>query len=407
MKKVNVSIILVVLLWFVASCSSKKGILFSDEKWTVSHSTGNIINSDSTLQFSFADASFASNVTIISNNDSLLIHKNADKYIHRILKVCGLENSKVYFFVPSEHTMWVELPSDFVDIKPRTVMSNLSSPNPYTSWVWDDEMHEENRTSDEIYSNTFVDKKNGTLIVVDKLHYGTKPMACLSIYQSATTKAAEMGFYPWYWVCNGDILDHSYIDILANWVDSRRLNLVNNYKLGQTIDYRCNINAIRTELKDILRKDQEPRQRIVAAWQECPNDTLLHREIAQEILINDSANLIRVSEILESYPLDFGEENEVIWAVIQHSNLELQKKYLPKFIVAAQEGKLRPELVAVMQDRVACWSGEPQIYGSQGNINDSGVFVPAEITDPENVDERRASMGMCPLQEYIQQMSRH
>ena len=47
------------------------------------------------------------------------------------------------------------------------------------------------------------------------------------------------------------------------------------------------------------------------------------------------------------------------------------------------------------------------MYGSQGSYNDSGVFIPAEIEDPENVDARRTKMGMCTLQEYIKMMSRN
>lgn len=29
--------------------------------------------------------------------------------------------------------------------------------------------------------------------------------------------------------------------------------------------------------------------------------------------------------------------------------------------------------------------GQPQTYGSQGNIDENGVFVPTEIIDPENI----------------------
>ena len=124
-------------------------------------------------------------------------------------------------------------------------------------------------------------------------------------------------------------------------------------------------------LKEILKLDQEPRNRIVTAWQEHPQDTILHQQIGREIWHNDSINLIRVLDILENYNLDFGEENEVLWAVIQHSSLELQQKYLPKFIAAAHKGKIRGELIAVMQDRIACWSGKLQLYGSQGNIDEN------------------------------------
>ncbi len=393
-------------LIYIVSCTSSKEILFSGENWSFSHQSGNMVNSDSTLQFSLGNHVLNPNMTIISNSDSVLAYPGTDKYIYQILKTCGLENCKVYFFCPLEKVMWVELPTEYDDIKPRAIVCRLNEDKPYTSWCYDDDNIDKNRTSEEIYSNTFANKKLGTIVVVDKLNYGNIPMACLSIYQSATQQTSKLGFNPWYWTSKGNLLDYSYLDILANWVDSRRENLINNYKLGQSIEYRKNINAVKTELKEIIHLDQEPRKRIIAAWKEHPNDTLLHRKIGREIWVNDSLNLIRVREILDEYEtLEFGEENEVLWAVIQHSNLELQKHYLPKFIDACQKNALRAELVAVMQDRILCWSGKPQLYGSQGRINEFGEFVPAEIEDVENVDVRRAEMGMCSLREYIDKMS--
>ena len=166
------------------------------------------------------------------------------------------------------------------------------------------------------------------------------------------------------------------------------------------------IEEIREELKEILKLDQEPRNRIVELWQTAPQDTLLQRQIGMEIWRNDSINLIRVCEILDNYELEFGEENEVLWVVIQHSSLELQQKYLPKFIKAAEEGKIKGELIAMMQDRICCTLGKPQVYGTQGNYDDNGVFVPVAIEDSVNVDVRRAAMGMMPLSDYIKDMSR-
>lgn len=166
------------------------------------------------------------------------------------------------------------------------------------------------------------------------------------------------------------------------------------------------VEEIREELKEILELDQEPRNRIVELWQTAPQDTLLQRQIGMEIWRNDSINLIRVREILDNYELEFGEENEVLWVVIQHSSLELQQKYLPKFIKAAEEGKIKGELIAMMQDRICCTLGKPQVYGTQGNYDENGAFVPAAIEDSVNVDVRRASMGMMPLSDYIKEMSR-
>ena len=399
--------LLVASIFLVTSCSSQKDICFSDETWSFSGINGDIVNSDSTMRFRFGDHVLDSAMTIISCRDSLSVHKGAEKYLAHILKVCGLENSTVYFYAPLENTMWVELPKNYRDVRPAAVSFNLNASIPGTSWIWDDDVPEGDRKPDEIYSNTFADKRNGTLIVVDKLLYGSTPMACLHIFQSSTPKTIAMGFQPWYWTSKGNLLDHTYDDILANWIDSRRDMMFANYRSGQNVEYRRRQNTIRTELKEILRLDQKPRNRIVAAWQEHPQDTVLHQQIGREIWRNDSINLIRVCEILENYNLDFGEENEILWAVIQHSTLELQQKYLPKFISAAKQRKIRGELIPVMQDRIACQSGKLQLYGSQGNIDKNGIFVPAPISDPENVDKRRASMGMCTLQEYIDIMSHH
>lgn len=177
-------------------------------------------------------------------------------------------------------------------------------------------------------------------------------------------------------------------------------------KLKKIIDNK----KLQKELAEIIRTDQEPRNRIVAAWNEHPTDTLLHRAIAAEVLRADSINLIKVCNVLDSLGFvskdEVGDECIALWLVIQHSPLEYQQKYLPIFNAAAINGDLPKETIALMEDRVALQLGKPQIYGSQGNVNEQGVFVPAEMIEPEKVDSRRAIMNMIPLAEYIKQMSR-
>ena len=113
-------------------------------------------------------------------------------------------------------------------------------------------------------------------------------------------------------------------------------------------------------------------------------------------IVSDSRRLQNACNCSNQIPVPFS----------QHSSLELQQKYLPKFIKAAEEGKIKGELIAMMQDRICCTLGKPQVYGTQGNYDDNGVFVPAAIEDSVNVDVRRASMGMMPLSDYIKEMSR-
>lgn len=378
-------ILSIIICLSLCSCSSHKQLTFTNFGWHFSHQTGNVVNTDSTIQFTFGGGAIDPTMTFISSKDSLQGYPGADKYLAEILKTCGLSESKILFYVPLEHTLWVELPQNLIDIKPRAVSSNLTDSLPCTAWIWDDDAHEGNRKPDEIYSNSFVNKKMGTLLVFDKMNYGDTPMACIHIYQTDNKMSRKLGFRPWYWAQKGNLTDNSCIDMLSNWIDGRRKVVFENYRLGQQIEHRRDVNNIREELKEIIKLDQEPRNRLMEAWRNSPTDTLLHRSIGREIWFNDSINQIRVLEILDNYDLEFGEQNEVVWAVIQHSNLDLQQKYLPKFIAAAKDGLLKGEFVAVMQDRIAIWSGKPQIYGSQGGCNEEGVFVPSEIEDPENV----------------------
>ena len=130
---------------------------------------------------------------------------------------------------------------------------------------------------------------------------------------------------------------------------------------------------------------------------------------AQWAIINskDSTNLIIVEEILDSRGW-LGREiigltgNSTLFLVIQHADIETQVKYLPMMRLAAKEGKANPGSLALLEDRVALRQGERQIYGSQiGRYPESGEFYILPLDDPENVDERRARVGLQSLQDYV------
>lgn len=347
-------------------------------------------------------------MTIICNSDSAAKYPGTEKYIYDILHLCGLDSAKVLFFAPEERTMWVELPDRYVDVKPVSFSYLLSDENPRTDWSWDDDPHEGQRPADQIYTNTYLDKKNKCLAIVDKMNYGDTPAARVIIFQSRTKGIEKLGIYP-DWMLTLSVTDMRHIEMLSNWIDSRRKVSFYNYRLGQEMKRRKELKNLVGELEEIIRSDQEPRNRITAAWREHPKDTLLHKAIAAEVLAADSINLIKTSSILDSvgFPRreDVGEANIALWLVIQHSPLEYQQRYIPLFKDAAMKGDLPKEAIAMMEDRIAIRSGRPQIYGSQGNLNEQGIFVPADMIDPANVDKRRAEMGMTPLADYISKMS--
>ena len=121
----------------------------------------------------------------------------------------------------------------------------------------------------------------------------------------------------------------------------------------------------------------------------------------------DSANLILIEKILSERgwlgSKVIGEEgNGTLFLVIQHSELETQLKYLPMMREAAKIGNARPSSLALLEDRVALRQGKRQIYGSQIHSDKDGDKFIAPLIDPENVDKRRAEVGLEPLANYIQ-----
>jgi hypothetical protein len=118
----------------------------------------------------------------------------------------------------------------------------------------------------------------------------------------------------------------------------------------------------------------------------------------------DSLDLIKIEAIIKQYGWPGPEVvrdkgTETVWLVIQHSNIEIQEKYLPLLREAVKEGKAKPSNLAYLEDRIAIRRGRKQIYGSQLTcIDGKCTFEPIE--DEANVNKRRATVGLEPIEEY-------
>lgn len=125
------------------------------------------------------------------------------------------------------------------------------------------------------------------------------------------------------------------------------------------------------------------------------------------MIATDSANIIRVTKILDEYGW-LGKDklgstaNSALFLVIQHSDLKVQERYLPMMRIAVKEGRAAGSSLALLEDRVALGQGKLQIYGSQVRMNhavNTNYVLP--LIDPDNVDERRAAVGLGPLADYV------
>jgi hypothetical protein len=67
---------------------------------------------------------------------------------------------------------------------------------------------------------------------------------------------------------------------------------------------------------------------------------------------------------------------------------------------SVDKGESRADEMAMMHDRILMRKGEKQIYGSQVVMNKTGGQEFYPIADEKNVNERRANVGMQPIEEY-------
>jgi len=166
---------------------------------------------------------------------------------------------------------------------------------------------------------------------------------------------------------------------------------------------------LKNELDSIYNNDQPPRVVYMNLLKQSGGKkTPQIDSILTVIEHNDSIDIIKVEKILDTYGW-LGADvvgqrgNLVLWLVIQHSDLAIQKKYQPMMEDAVKKGNLNPANYAWTIDRILVNEGEKQIYGSQLKMNplDSSKFYVTPMIDPDNVDKRREEVDLPPIAGYV------
>jgi hypothetical protein len=94
-----------------------------------------------------------------------------------------------------------------------------------------------------------------------------------------------------------------------------------------------------------------------------------------------------------------------LFAIIQHSNDEFIEKYFVELEKLTIKGEFPKDLFAYLIDRRNMWKGIPQVFGTQITLSSPfSVFTKSmklwPIADEINVDLRRYTYGLEPIEEY-------
>lgn len=120
----------------------------------------------------------------------------------------------------------------------------------------------------------------------------------------------------------------------------------------------------------------------------------------------DSTNLLAIKNILDNRGWlgadKIGKQgNQTLFLVVQHADKTTQEKYLPMMREAVKAGNAQADNLALLEDRVAMKQGKKQIYGSQVGQDSTRKYFVFPLLDPDNVDKRRAEVGLPPLADYL------
>jgi hypothetical protein len=132
--------------------------------------------------------------------------------------------------------------------------------------------------------------------------------------------------------------------------------------------------------------------------------------------VTDSSNQIEVKKIFKTYGYPtktmVGQtSNHNFWLLVQHcdKDIRFQESVLTAMQKLVYKNECPKQDFAYLTDRVKINKGEPQIYGTQVQLNESGTaYTPKNLFKPDEVDKRREEMDVYPnkLQDYLNNLTR-
>lgn len=172
-----------------------------------------------------------------------------------------------------------------------------------------------------------------------------------------------------------------------------------NKKLSNTLD-------------SIVKEDQKWRN----LWRKFNNkeiNTPDIKTISTNINLTDSLNYFIVKNIFNEYGypghnLVGQTSSHNFWLVVQHMDNDpiFQDSVLTKMKIEVDKDNASSLDYAYLVDRVKVNTKQLQVYGTQMLINkDSTSYFPQPLVEPNNVNERRKSVGLQSLEEYIKTMN--
>lgn len=158
--------------------------------------------------------------------------------------------------------------------------------------------------------------------------------------------------------------------------------------------------ALKTELIAMAQRDQDLLQALKDSGE------LPENAYHPALKALHEANTSRAREIIRDngWPAisEVGEDaSEAMWLIVQHSieDPEFMLSCVARLRRLVDTNEAKGWQLAFLEDRALMLQDKPQVYGTQHVLDSAGELQPYAIAEPEDVDHRRAALGLEPLAE--------
>ncbi len=135
----------------------------------------------------------------------------------------------------------------------------------------------------------------------------------------------------------------------------------------------------------------------------------------KDMINADSLNMIVLKKMFREYGfLGFEEVGKQgssnFWLMMQHCDKDpkFQEEVLAEMKKHIERKNANSSNYAYLIDRVNVNTGKPQVFGTQMKLNqDRTSYEPKIVIEPENLNKRRAEVGLGTIEEYIGTMNSH
>lgn len=177
----------------------------------------------------------------------------------------------------------------------------------------------------------------------------------------------------------------------------------------------ANFNKPLIHLLDSLVTEDQKWRNYLTKYEnkELGKDTISYNYINRQCVMTDSLNYFFLKVIFmkfgsPNYDLVGKDGSHNFWLLIQHQDLhpQFQDSVLIKMKIEVDKNKANGIDYAYLLDRVKVNTGQLQVYGTQMKLNiDSTSYEPKPVIAPDKINERRKSVGLNSIEEYIEIMN--